>query len=432
MPRTVREVNLSTREARGRLKARKKPYYRSLAAGLHLGYRKSASGAAWVVRWYAGEGVYRLKNLKGRPDDAPGDSPDNETVLNWTQAEREARKVASRKQREALGIEEVTGPYTVSDALRDYVGAYERKGGRATDRIQAIVNAHIEPALGAVDLSRLHRSQVEAWFHALAEQGQRVRVGKGKAAKHRAAPKTEDEKRRRRATANRCLTVLKAALNHAHHVRKVASNDAWASVRPFRHVDTPVIRYLSDAEAARLVNACDQEFRPLVQAALLTGCRYGELTALQVRDFNADAGTVAIRVSKSGKPRHVVLTEEGQRFFAQVTAGKDAGALVFTRKSGAAWGKSHQQKPLTTACKAAKIKPAVRFHDLRHTHGSALAMKGVPLVVIAAQLGHADTRMTERHYAHLSPSYVADTIRASFPVLGIVPKSNVRAITGKP
>ena len=38
--------------------------------------------------------------------------------------------------------------------------------------------------------------------------------------------------------------------------------------------------------------------------------------------------------------------------------------------------------------------------------------------------GHAGTRMTERHYAHLSPSYVAETIRASFPTLGIVEKSN--------
>jgi integrase len=45
--------------------------------------------------------------------------------------------------------------------------------------------------------------------------------------------------------------------------------------------------------------------------------------------------------------------------------------------------------------------------------------KGVAMGVIAAQLGHADTRMTEKHYAHLAPSYVADTIRAHFPMLGI-------------
>ena len=71
------------------------------------------------------------------------------------------------------------------------------------------------------------------------------------------------------------------------------------------------------------------------------------------------------------------------------------------------------------ACARAKIKPAISFHVLRHTHGSTLAMRGVPMGVIAEQLGHADTRMTEKHYAHLAPSYVADTIRAHFPTLGI-------------
>ena len=44
---------------------------------------------------------------------------------------------------------------------------------------------------------------------------------------------------------------------------------------------------------------------------------------------------------------------------------------------------------------------------------------------IAANLGHADTTMTERHYAHLAPSYVADTIRAAMPSLGIVEDTNV-------
>jgi integrase len=48
-----------------------------------------------------------------------------------------------------------------------------------------------------------------------------------------------------------------------------------------------------------------------------------------------------------------------------------------------------------------------------------LAMKGVPMGVIAQQLGHADTRMTEKHYAHLAPNYVAETIRAHFPPLGV-------------
>ena len=58
-------------------------------------------------------------------------------------------------------------------------------------------------------------------------------------------------------------------------------------------------------------------------------------------------------------------------------------------------------------------------------------MKGVPMPVIAKQLGHADTRMTEKHYAHLSPSYVADTIRQNFPTLGIVTESNIMPLKNK-
>jgi integrase len=53
----------------------------------------------------------------------------------------------------------------------------------------------------------------------------------------------------------------------------------------------------------------------------------------------------------------------------------------------------------------------------------------VRMIVIPAQLGHADTRMTEKHYAHLSPNYVAEIVRAALPALGIVDKSNVAALT---
>ena len=77
----------------------------------------------------------------------------------------------------------------------------------------------------------------------------------------------------------------------------------------------------------------------------------------------------------------------------------------------------------------AKIKPAVSFHVLRHTHGSTLAMRGVPMGVIAEQLGHADTRMTEKHYA--TASYVADTIRSHFPTLGISGVDDVVAMKTK-
>ena len=48
------------------------------------------------------------------------------------------------------------------------------------------------------------------------------------------------------------------------------------------------------------------------------------------------------------------------------------------------------------ACMRARLKPAVRFHALRHTWASLPTMAGVPLLVVAKNLGHADTRMVER------------------------------------
>ena len=236
---------------------------------------------------------------------------------------------------------------------------------------------------------------------------------------------------RRRATANRILSILKAALNLAFHEKDGVDDDReWRRVKPFREVDAPKIRYLSHVEAQRLVNACDVGFRPLVQCALLTGCRYGEITRFKADDFDRDAGIITVRRSKSGKQRHVVLTEDGVAFFERHTAGKPGTALVFARADGSAHGRSHQHRPLREACRRAGIEPPASFHILRHTYATHLLQAGASLPVISANLGHADVRMTERHYAHLVPSHVAEVIRQKMPRLGLVEPSNVTPIAG--
>jgi integrase len=192
---------------------------------------------------------------------------------------------------------------------------------------------------------------------------------------------------------------LKAALNHA-----AGDNPAWGSVKPFAKVQDARVRYLNQAECQRLVNACEPDFRDLVRGALLTGCRYSELCRLDVADFNPDVGIVTVRRAKSGKPRHVTLTQEGVALFRRLAAGKLANHPIFARHDALRWGESHQLRPMRDASDRAKIRPAVSFHILRHTCGSLLAMNGVPMGVIAQQLGHADTRMTEKHYAHLAPN----------------------------
>jgi integrase len=74
---------------------------------------------------------------------------------------------------------------------------------------------------------------------------------------------------------------------------------------------------------------------------------------------------------------------------------------------------------MAKACKCAKIEPEISFHVLQHTWGSLAVMAGVPLLVVARNFGHADTRMVEKHYGHLAPSYIVDAIRASGPRFGI-------------
>jgi integrase len=182
------------------------------------------------------------------------------------------------------------------------------------------------------------------------------------------------------------------------------------------------------AEAKRLINAADHAsgFRDLVHAALLTGCRYGELCVLRVRDFAH--GMLAIRNSKSGDPRYVRLTEEGVSFFEQLTVGRERNALMLERPGGGAWKKSMQARPMRNACKRARISPPIGFHQLRHTWASLAVMKDVPLLVVAHNLGHKDTRMVERHYGHLTPSYIDKAIKAGAPRFGAVKTSNVTAL----
>ena len=70
---------------------------------------------------------------------------------------------------------------------------------------------------------------------------------------------------------------------------------------------------------------------------------------------------------------------------------------------------------MAEACTHGKIDPPINFHGLRHTWASHAVMNGVPLMVVAKNLGHRDTRMVEKHYGHLAPSFIANAIRAGAP-----------------
>lgn len=124
-------------------------------------------------------------------------------------------------------------------------------------------------------------------------------------------------------------------------------------------------------------------------------------------DVNLKTAQIYIAESKSGKPRHVPLNPEGLKHLRQAVTGKRGDQLVFTRKDGAAWGHNYHVRALTAACDAAKVNPMVSFHELRHTYASHLANAGVDLLTISKLLGHSDTRITAKHYAHLADRTLA-------------------------
>ncbi|PNE11325.1 MAG: integrase [Beijerinckiaceae bacterium] len=404
MSKTVRERKLDSPAARAKLKHSGKPYWRAIDPGLHLGYRKGLAGGKWVLRRYLGKETYRVETIGAADDHSASNGVE---TLDFFQAQRKAREVAALAKSPGTARD----PFTVAAAMDSYFARLELEGSKSLVDARGRARLHIVPVLGGVPVADLTRDKLSQWLTGMA----------GKAV----GGQDGDTIRQHRASANRVLTILRAALNQAFRDGMVASDVPWRTVQPFREVDSPRLRYFTKDEVTRLINSAQGNFRDLVLAALHTGCRYSELGRLRAGDFNPDSGTLFVGQSKSGKARHVVLTDEGQHFFETLTAGRPGGALMLSHAGGSGWGASRQIRPMAEACRAARIEPAAGFHILRHTAASHLVMSGVPLNVVAHNLGHADTRMTERHYSHLAPSYIAETIRKFAPEYGTVEETSV-------
>jgi integrase len=415
MARTIRDTSLETRTARGRLKARGKPYYRSLEPGLHLGYRKALSGAGkWIARHYIGDQAYELETIATADDYSDADGI---AILNYHQAQAKARERMVARAHHAAGKH---GPLTVRDAMEAYfefLDAHRKTGAEARTR----ANAFILPHLGDIEVQTLTTAQVRKWHTDLAKTAARARTKPGSKQQYRQRDDSTDGIRRRRVTANNLLRILKTALNLAWREGRTPSDAAWRRVSPFKGVTVARARFLSIPECQRLINASSPDFRLLVQAALTTGARVSELAALRVADFNGDAGTVHIQTSKTGKARHIVLSDEGRALFESLTAGRPGHELMLRKANGQPWRASGQQDPMREACRIAKITPPISFHGLRHTWASQAVMAGMPLMVAARNLGHANTKMVEAHYGHLATDFITQTVRATAPKFGIKP-----------
>jgi integrase len=331
VPRTIRDAKLETRAARARLKPGRKPHFKTLVPGkLHLGYRRKHKDlpGQWIVRHYVGGERYRVAPL-GLADDFQ-DVGEGAAVINF--AEAQTRALAHKATTEGT----LRGALTVAKAVDAYVAWLKLHRATGDDAEQRAAKL-ILPQLGKVKVADLTTVKLNRWRDAMAAAPALARTKEGVAQKYQDAPATADARRARRATANRMVTILKAALNKAFNDGLVNEDVEWRRFKPFEKVGAARPGYLTLAEAKRLINAADKAsgFRDLVQAALQTGARYGELCALRVRDFHR--GKIAIHRSKSGKPRDVVLSSEGAAFFKQLTAGRAPDVLMLQRPGGGAW-----------------------------------------------------------------------------------------------
>jgi integrase len=422
MAKSYSTLKMDTPTARSRnCEMRHAPYWEVVRQGCYLGYRRGKKGGTWFAKYYFPDAKPSRRQIDlGSADD--NGKPDGLEVLSYDQAKTKADDWFKDEAKRARGVEVSAGPYTVRQCMTDYLNSYEKSGGRAKIDTERIINAHILPTFGDVQVAQLTRSAIQKWFENLADTPARVRSSPHGEQKFKPAPVDFEAKRRRRSTANRILTVLKAALNKAVDLGTVTcSVNPWRQVKPFRKADGSRMRFLSIEEQKQFVEKCEGEFQKLVQAALFTGARYGELVRLlHVRDFDERTGQIFITAeAKSEVSRHIVLSDEGAAFFKSIVEGRKKSELMFQLKEGKPWGKGDQIRLMKRAVKAAKIEDGLSFHELRHTYASTLVMAGVPLTVIAEQLGHKGTRMVDKHYGHLAKGYVMDTIRKLSPTLNI-------------
>lgn len=405
---------LSSRTSRAALPASDAPEWEITGPGVRLGYRRGRGthgrGGTWLAATRGIDGV-RVQARLGRADDLVT----SEGTLTHDQAKDAARTWA----RSLRTGGPVSRQLTVDDVLNKYLSMKESEGARSD--VRSAFNAHISPTLGKLRVADLTTDRIRNWRDSLSKKPKRFRTGKSSVQNRIVVinPADEEGMRRRRDSANRILTVLKAALNWAYHQRLVTDDTAWRLVKPFKGTTAARIRFLDTAEQNALLKASSGALRRLVAAALMTGARFGELARLRVSDFDPANGSIFIAKSKSGKPRHVPLTDGGAELFSALAADRGTNEFLLTRDNGKRW-KSGEYRPQYKSALALANLEHMTFHELRHSYASTMVRAGAGLIVVAEALGHSDVRMVTKHYAHLAPSFVAETVRRTAPNLSAV------------
>ena len=213
------------------------------------------------------------------------------------------------------------------------------------------------------------------------------------------------------ATVNRYL----AALSHAFTI--AVKEWQWLEDNPLRKVSKPKeargrVRFLDDDERERLLQACREssnpDLYPAVVLSLSTGARQQEIMALRWQQIDLAGSMIRLEQTKNGERRALPLAGHAASLVQErARVRRIATDLLFPSKVNPTQP-IDLRTPWETALKQASIND-FRWHDLRHSAASYLAMNGATLAEIAAVLGHKTLAMVQR-YAHLSEQHTAAVV----------------------
>lgn len=215
---------------------------------------------------------------------------------------------------------------------------------------------------------------------------------------------------RSNATVNRYLAVL------SHLFTMAIKEWGWVEDNPLRKVTKPKesrgrVRFLSDEERTRLLVECkkseSQYLYIAVVLALSTGGRRMEILGLSWNDVDFNRGIITLHETKNGDRRVLPLAGHALGLMKQHKKVRHVTSnLVFPGKN--INNPIDLRTPFETVLKRAEITD-FRWHDLRHSCASYLAMNGASLAEIAEILGHKTLQMVKR-YAHLSDAHTSKVV----------------------
>ncbi|MGY6278399.1 site-specific integrase [Methylomonas sp. MgM2] len=215
--------------------------------------------------------------------------------------------------------------------------------------------------------------------------------------------------------------VLKYAVNEWHWLEQSPLRD--------RRVEMPElppgrVRYLDDQERERLTAACKESANPLLYPAFIlalsTGMRQGELMNLYWRVPSnpptetawgvvmLDQSAIVLHSTKNGERRRVPLVGAAAQVMREMSKVRRLDTALVFPSPECPQQPIELKKAWATALKRAEVID-FRWHDIRHTTASYLAMNGASLAEIAEILGHKTLQMVRR-YSHLSDSHVSNVL----------------------